>query len=91
MSITGKWRTRASAALGAAILLLLGVTAARAEGIVPVEGGWVARTSVGLTVSFEVREGNVLNAHFRFKWALKTPGGRRSKPPSSPPTAPKAR
>jgi hypothetical protein len=36
------------------------------EGIVPVEGGWVATTSVGLPVSFEVKEGNVLNAHFGF-------------------------
>ncbi len=27
-------------------------------------------TSVGLPVSFEVREGNVLNAHFGFKWGF---------------------
>ena len=69
-SITGKWRTGVSAALGAAILFLLGVTAVRAEGIVPVEGGWVARTSVDQPVSFEVKEGNVLDAHFGFKWGF---------------------
>ena len=70
MSITGKWRTGVSAALGAAIPFLLGVTAVRTEGIVPVEGGWVARTSVDQPVSFEVKEGNVLDAHFGFKWGF---------------------
>lgn len=74
MTFTRRWRTRASAALGAAILCMLalacGVAAARAEAIVPVEGGWVATTSAGLPVSFKVKEGNVLNAHFRFKWGF---------------------
>jgi hypothetical protein len=40
--------------------------AARAAGIVPVEGGWVATTSARLPVSFEVQGTNVLNAHFGF-------------------------
>jgi hypothetical protein len=43
---------------------------ARAEGIVPVEGGWVATTSAGLPVSFEVKGSDVLNAHFGFKWGF---------------------
>jgi len=52
------------------LALAAGASAARADGIVPVEGGWVATTSAGLPVSFEVREGKVLNAHFRFKWGF---------------------
>ncbi len=30
----------------------------------------MATTSAGLPVSFEVKEGNVLNAHFRFNWGF---------------------
>lgn len=73
MSFTRKWRNRASVAACAATLCLLvlaGGTSARAEGIVPVEGGWVGTTSVGLPVSFAVQEGNVLNAHFGFNWGF---------------------
>lgn len=74
MSFTRWWRTKASIVVGAATWCLLflagGVAGARAEAIVPVEGGWVATTSAGLPVSFEVEEGNVLNAHFRFRWGF---------------------
>lgn len=74
MSFTRRWRTKVSVSMGAAMLCLLvlasGASVARAEGVVPVEGGWVATTSVGLPVSFEVKEGNVLNAHFGFKWGF---------------------
>jgi hypothetical protein len=74
MSFTREWTTKASVTLCAAVLWLLilacSVSGAKAEGIVPVEGGWVATTSVGLPVSFEVKDGNVLNAHFRFNWGF---------------------
>lgn len=58
--------------LGAVIALAAcsASTARAAEGIVPVEGSWVATTSAGLPVSFEVKEGSVRNAHFRFKWGF---------------------
>jgi hypothetical protein len=70
----GKWQT-ATACLTAATALCIAAFACRApgataEGVVPVEGGWVATTSVGLPVSFEVKEGNVLHAHFKFKWGF---------------------
>jgi hypothetical protein len=74
MSFTRKLRNKVSATVCAAISCLLalacGASAVKAESIVPVEGGWVATTSAGLPVSFEVREGNVLNAHFRFSWGF---------------------
>jgi hypothetical protein len=71
MSFTRKWRARVSGAVCAAMLgLPVFVSVAGAESIVPVEGGWVATTSVGLPVSFEVKGGNVLNAHFGFKWGF---------------------
>lgn len=74
MSFTRKWQTKVSVTVCAAVLCLLvlacSVSVVKAEGIVPVEGGWVATTSVGLPVSFEVKEGNVLNAHFRFNWGF---------------------
>jgi hypothetical protein len=74
MSFTRKLRNKASATACASISCLLvlacGASAVRAEGIVPIEGGWVATTSAGLPVSFEVRGGNVLNAHFRFNWGF---------------------
>lgn len=74
MSLKRKSRTKVSATVCAAMLSLLALTwsapAARAEGIVPVEGGWVATTSVGLPVSFEVQGTNVLNAHFGFNWGF---------------------
>jgi hypothetical protein len=46
------------------------VSVVRAEGVVPVEGGWAGTTSVGLPVSFEVKGDDVLNAHFGFKWGF---------------------
>lgn len=74
MSFTRQWQTRVSVSVGAALLGLLvlacGASVAKAEGVVPVEGGWVGTTSVGLPVSFAVKEGNVLNAHFGFKWGF---------------------
>jgi hypothetical protein len=74
MSFTRGWRTTVSVVACAAtfclFVLACGASVVRAEGIVPVEGGWVATTSAGLPVSFEVKEGNVLNAHFRFKWGF---------------------
>jgi hypothetical protein len=66
-------RSKASPAL---LLLLCAlalsgpVAGAGAEGIVPVQGGWVGKTSAGLPVSFVVKEGNVLNAHFGFRWGF---------------------
>ena len=74
MRFTQKWQTKVSATVCAAMLFLLifdcSASVVQAEGIVPVEGGWVATTSAGLPVSFEVKEGNVLNAHFRFNWGF---------------------
>lgn len=74
MSFRRRWRAKVSAAVCAPALCLLvlvgGVSAARADGVVPVEGGWVATTSVGLPVSFEVKGSNVLNAHFGFNWGF---------------------
>lgn len=74
MGITRGWRTGLSVTLGVAtacLLLLAGcASVVRAEGAPPVEGGWVATTSAGLPVSFVVQGGNVLNAHFGFKWGF---------------------
>ena len=74
MTLKQKSRTKVSITACAAMLCLLVLTwsppVARAEGIVPVEGGWVATTSVGLPVSFEVQGANVLNAHFGFNWGF---------------------
>jgi hypothetical protein len=74
MSFTRKPRNKVSATVCASISCLLalacGASTVRAEGIAPIEGSWVATTSAGLPVSFEVREGNVLNAHFRFNWGF---------------------
>lgn len=74
MSFTRKWQTKVSVTACAAMLCLLvfagSASVVKAEGIVPVEGGWVATTSAGLPVSFEVKGGNVLNAHFRFNWGF---------------------
>lgn len=53
----------AAVALGAA-------DGAPAETIVPVAGPWHATTSVGLPVSFEVSNGQVLNPRFRFRWGF---------------------
>jgi hypothetical protein len=74
MSFRRKWRSGAAVTVAAAmscpLVLACSASVVKAEGIVPVEGGWVATTSAGLPVSFEVKEGNVLNAHFRFNWGF---------------------
>jgi hypothetical protein len=73
MSFTRKWRTKASVLACAATSCLLALACCapvQAASVVPAQGGWVATTSAGLPVSFEVREGNVLNAHFRFSWGF---------------------
>lgn len=74
MSFTRRWQTKVSVPVRTATLCLFvfacSASVVKAEGIVPVEGGWMGTTSVGLPVSFEVKEGNVLNAHFRFNWGF---------------------
>jgi hypothetical protein len=50
--------------------LACGAAAAQAEGVVPIEGSWTATTAAGLPVSFEVKEGQVLNARFKFRWGF---------------------
>jgi hypothetical protein len=74
MSFTRRWQTKVSVSVYAATVFLVALACSasvvKAEGIVPVEGGWMGTTSVGLPVSFEVKEGNVLNAHFGFKWGF---------------------
>ena len=65
--------TRKTTVLAAVLSLLAltgGASGVKAAGVVPVEGGWVATTSAGLPVSFEVQGANVLNAHFRFNWGF---------------------
>jgi hypothetical protein len=61
---------RACAALVCALALMGGAGAARAEGIVPVEGGWKAETSAGLPVYFGVKAGHVINIRFTFHWGF---------------------
>jgi hypothetical protein len=74
MSFTRKRKAKLSvtvcAAMSCLLILVCGASVVGAEGIVPVEGGWVATTSAGLPVSFEVKGSNVLNAHFRFNWGF---------------------
>lgn len=53
-----------------ALALGCGVTVARAEDVVPVEGSWHATTSAGLPVGFEVSGGRVVNPRFRFDWGF---------------------
>lgn len=63
---------RKSAAL--ACCLLCGLAAlpasASAEGVAPVEGPWHATTAVGLPVTFLVKQGQVVEFGFRFKWGF---------------------
>ncbi len=71
MDFTPGRRTKAlTAAMLCAMALTVGVTSAGAEGVVPIEGTWVGTTSAKLPVSFEVMEGDVRNAHFRFSWGF---------------------
>jgi hypothetical protein len=61
---------RGFVALTCALALGCGAAGARAEGIVPVEGPWSAETSAGLPVSFEVKQGHVVEARFKFRWGF---------------------
>jgi hypothetical protein len=58
------------AALTCALALGCGAATTAADGVVPVEGPWHAKTSAGLPVSFEVSPGKVVNPRFRFKWGF---------------------
>jgi hypothetical protein len=52
-------------------MLTLGIAAAAARAAEPpVEGAWGGRTSAALPVTFEVRGGQVENAHFTFVWGF---------------------
>jgi hypothetical protein len=57
-------------ALTAALLLTIGVAAARAEAVVPVEGSWGGESSAGLPVHFGVAGGHVVNPRFKFSWGF---------------------
>src|ERR1700733_3054240 len=61
---------RGIVALTCALVLGCGVTAARADVVVPAEGPWHGTTSAGLPVAFEVRAGQVVDIRFRFKWGF---------------------
>jgi hypothetical protein len=63
---------RTAAVFIGAIVLGCGVLAASAvgDGVVPVEGPWHGKTSAGLPIQFEVKEGQVTGAHFRFRWGF---------------------
>ncbi len=61
---------RGIAALVCALSLSCGTSSARAEAVVPVEGSWRAMTSAGLPISFEVKEGQVVDARFKFRWGF---------------------
>jgi hypothetical protein len=64
-------RLRTFAALLLATLATTLATAGPAgASVFPVEGPWTGKTTDGLAVSFEVSAGNVLNAHFGFKWGF---------------------
>jgi hypothetical protein len=54
------------------LVLGCGVLAASAvgDGVVPVEGPWHGITSAGLPIQFEVKEGQVTGARFRFRWGF---------------------
>lgn len=57
-------------ALGSATALLGGAPSAGAEGIVPLEGGWVGTTSDQLRVTFHVVGDDVVDAYFGFRWGF---------------------
>lgn len=61
---------RGMVALTCALVLGCGAGSARADGVVPVEGPWHAKTSAGLPVSFEVTAGQVVHPRFRFRWGF---------------------
>ncbi|HEX4307864.1 MAG TPA: hypothetical protein VHZ54_17650 [Solirubrobacterales bacterium] len=46
------------------------VAGAAGDGVVPVEGPWHGKSSAGLPIQFEVKEGQIINARFRFKWGF---------------------
>ena len=70
MGFTRRWQAKVCAAMSCLLVLACSASVVKAESVVLVEGGWVGTTSAGLPVSFEVKEGNVLNAHFRFNWGF---------------------
>ncbi len=58
-------------ALLACVLALACIAApAGADGIAPTEGGWRGLSAAGLPLSFDVREGHVVNARFKFRWGF---------------------
>ena len=63
---------RRAAAVICGLVLGCGVLVASAagDGVVPVEGPWHGKTSAGLPVQFEVKEGQVANVRFRFRWGF---------------------
>ncbi len=62
---------RRIATLGCAVAIASAAPVALAEGVpVPAEGKWHATTSAGLPVSFEVSNGQLLDARFRFRWGF---------------------
>jgi hypothetical protein len=63
-------RSATAALLGALLILAAPVTGARAEAVSPVQGPWSGTTSVGLPVTFQVKEGDVVDAHFGFNWGF---------------------
>lgn len=57
--------------MGCALLAVAAAApVARAEGVVPVEGGWHATTSASLPIAFDVSDGQVVDARFRFRWGF---------------------
>jgi hypothetical protein len=59
---------KAAAVLISALALVCCAAGAKAEGFVPVEGRWTGTTSAALPVSFEVKEGQIVEARFTFHW-----------------------
>jgi hypothetical protein len=53
-----------------ALTLTIGLGAAQAEGVVPVEGSWGGESSAGLPVHFGVENGRVVNPRFKFEWGF---------------------
>ncbi len=54
----------------AVLSLMVGVSMAQAERIVPVEGSWGGESSDGLPVHFGVAGGKVINPRFKFEWGF---------------------
>ncbi len=43
---------------------------AAGDGVIPMEGPWHGQTSAGLPIRFEVKEGQIMGARFRFRWGF---------------------